>query len=69
MSIEVEKNSKKKSSLLGYVGDFIEKRDNQLQETAHENGQVQLSRGFDKDSVVIKTGEEDFQPTSLVCII
>lgn len=53
-------NEDKKSSLLIYVGDFIDKHDNQLGE------KDDLKTKFDKDLVTIKTDDGDYQYTNLV---
>ncbi len=69
MSNQEQTKAEKKSSLLNYVGNFIEKRDNQLRETVGEDGVYPLIDRFDEDSVVITNGEGDFRQINLVSII
>ena len=66
MSMKEQKTAEKKSSLLSYVANFIEKRDNQLRELEDEDS---LTHSFDRESVVINSGEEDYSRSNLVCIL
>jgi hypothetical protein len=47
-------NAPTKSSIINYVGDFIEKRDNQLR-TSGDEGAAQTARGVDRDAIVVDT--------------
>ena len=62
---EEQINAEKKSSLLNYVGDFIEKRDNVSRKTTGDD----RTRSFDKDLVTINTSEGTFQHSNLVSLI
>lgn len=56
MSDEEESRTPKKQSILKYVENFIEKRDNELRTTDDE---IPFPRSVDKESIVINRGSGD----------
>jgi acetoin utilization deacetylase AcuC-like enzyme len=52
-----------KDSIIRYVENFIEKRDNELRTTT---GDTLTSRGIDKDTIVIQSGHDEYQRDRLV---
>ena len=64
MSDEEESRTPKKQSILKYVENFIEKRDNELRTTDDE---IPFQRGVDKESIVInRDSGDEFGRTNLV---
>ena len=57
-----------KSSIINYVENFIDKRNNELRASADEDDATVITTEINRDSIVIKTGD-DYQPGNAVSIL
>ena len=57
-----------KNSILNYVETFIDKRDQERRESSSDDDDYQRKRGIDRNTVVIKEGDEDYPREKLVNI-
>lgn len=57
-----------KASILNYVENFIDKRDQELRGTSSDEDEYQRKRKVDRDAIVIKSGDEDYPLERLVNI-
>lgn len=65
----MSKGNETKASILDYVENFIDKRDNELRAaTSDDEEQAPPIRGVDRDTIVIKTSADDFQRDEVVSI-
>lgn len=53
-----ERNTK--NSILNYVETFIEKRDQERRASSSDDDEYQRKRGIDRDTIIIKTVDEDY---------
>lgn len=65
----MSKENEAKTSIINYVENFIDKRDNELNATAGDDSEARVTRGVDRDSIVIKTGDDNYQSEQLVSIL
>ena len=49
-----------KSSIIDYVGNFIEKRDNEVRQATGDTATTQAPRGVDRDRIVVDTDQDGF---------
>jgi hypothetical protein len=68
MSEKETANAPKKSSIINYVGNFIEKRDNQLRTSGGDQDGAQPTRAVDRDAIVVDTNENDYEREHVVSI-
>ncbi|CAF0742742.1 unnamed protein product [Rotaria sordida] len=61
MSTSEEAKGPAKSSIIDYVENFIDKRNNELRATTVNESDVPLAHGIDRDSIVFKTDADGFQ--------
>lgn len=52
----MSKGNETKASIINYVENFIDKRDNELNAASSGDEEAPITRGVDRDSIVIKTG-------------
>ena len=69
MSNEEGRKSPTKSSIINYVENFIEKRDNELRTVAGDDNDAELTRGANKESIFIQSADSDFKRATFVSII
>ncbi|CAF3379661.1 unnamed protein product [Rotaria sp. Silwood1] len=65
MSSSEEAKDPAKTSIINYVENFIDKRNNDLRTTMDDDDNVPLTQGIDRDSIVIKTSVDDFARQNL----
>ncbi|CAF2381047.1 unnamed protein product [Rotaria sp. Silwood2] len=65
MSSNEEAKSPAKSSIINYVENFIDKRNNELRTTMSDDNNAPLAHGIDRDTIVIKTNVDDFPRKNL----
>ena len=68
MSGSEDAKSVGKSSIVDYVGHFIEKRNYELRETVGDSGDTGYPPDVDKDSITIQTDVDGHQPEREVSI-
>jgi hypothetical protein len=64
----MSKGEEAKTSILNYVENFIDKRDNELRTTVGDDEEAHATRGVDRDKIVITSGEGDYQREPIVSI-
>ena len=64
----MSRKENKKESILNYVENFIDKRDNELRSESDDENDDQFTRGVDRDRITIRTDGTDFEHETLVCI-
>ena len=62
-----ERNAK--ASILNYVENFIDRRDQELRGASSDEDDYQRKRRIDRDAIVIKSGDDDFRLEQLVNIL
>jgi hypothetical protein len=58
-----------KASIIDYVENFIDKRDNELRATADEDDETRVPRGVDRSSIIITSGADNYRGEEVVSII
>ncbi len=59
-----------KDSILNYVENFIDKRDNQLRATTEDDdADTRATRGVDREDIVITTDADEYQRERLVSLV
>lgn len=58
-----------KASIRNYVGNFIDKRDNELRGASGDDDEAEVASGIDRDSIVIHTGDDDYSSEKVVNIL
>lgn len=53
--MEDKEANPKKTSIINYVENFIDKRDNELRRSGNGETENPLARGIDRDSIIIET--------------